>query len=74
MTYRVTITLDDENYAFIQAQGGKHRSRFINGLLHNAQQAILAANLYQANLEEANDSAYQMALSVWSVTLLDGLN
>jgi predicted CopG family antitoxin len=74
MTYRATITLDDDSYAFLQAQAGRNRSGFINALLRKEQQATLAERLYKANQEEANDVAYQEELAVWDVTLSDGLN
>ena len=71
--YRTTITLDEDAYAFLQAQGTKNRSRFINTLLRKEQQATLAQQLYAANLEEAADAAYQQNLSAWDTTLSDGL-
>jgi predicted CopG family antitoxin len=73
MTHRATITLDDDAYRFLQTHAGKNRSRFINSLLHKAQQALLAERLHQANKEEAQDMAYQAELNLWDDTLLDGL-
>ena len=73
MSYRATITLDEDAYAFLKAEGGKNRSAFINQLLKAEKRRRLAQAILQANREEAEDEAYQALLADWDDTLLDGL-
>ena len=74
MSYRATITLDEDAYAFLKAEGGKNRSAFINQLLKAEKRRRLAQAILQANQEEAEDEAYQELLTDWDDTLLDGLS
>ena len=73
MTFRATITLDEEAYTFLKIAGGKNRSAYINKLLKEAKRRALAQALLQANQEEAKDEAYQQLLAEWDSTMLDGL-
>ncbi|AFZ38032.1 hypothetical protein STA3757_49330 (plasmid) [Stanieria sp. NIES-3757] len=74
MTHRATITLDDDAYAFLEASAGNNRSAYINKLLKEEKQRVLAKQIMRANQEEASDLAYQEELMNWDVTLSDGLN
>ncbi len=73
MTYRTTITLDDEAATFLQEKGGGNKSAFISQLLRDERQRALRAAVISANLEEAQDADYQDKLSEWDITLDDGL-
>lgn len=73
MTYRATITLDQESYSFLKTAGGKNRSAFVNKLLKEEKRRTLAAAILKANQEEAADQPYQQELSEWDETLLDGM-
>ena len=74
MTNRATITLDDDAYAFLEASAGDNRSAYINKLLKEEKQRVLANQILKANQEEASDHAYQEQLMDWEVTLSDGLD
>ncbi|MGH7884246.1 MAG: type II toxin-antitoxin system MazE family antitoxin [Thermodesulfobacteriota bacterium] len=73
MTERATFTLEEENYEFLVKWGGSNRSAFINRLLKEEKQRILAKKLIKANKEEAEDINYQNEIDSWDVTLLDGI-
>lgn len=70
---RTTITLDAEALAFLLSQAGSNKSSYINNLLKQEKQRILAQLILQANQEEAEDKEYQTELQDWDNTLLDGL-
>ncbi len=74
MTHRTTITLDDENYAFLNNIAGENRSTYINELLKQERRNHLKQALLKANQEEAEDSDYQQELKDWEKTLSDGLS
>ena len=73
MTHRMTITLDDEAFTFLNRVASDNRSAYINQLLKQARQECLKADLLQANQEEAADTHYQEVLPAWDRTLSDGL-
>ncbi len=73
MSNRSTFTLDDEAYHFLTTHGGDNRSAYINRLLKREKRKILEDAVLKANKEEAEDTAYQVELSEWDSTLLDGL-
>ncbi len=73
MTYRATITLDKEAYAFLKTAGGKNRSAFVNQLLKEEKRRALAEAIFRANQEEGRSKHYQQQLSEWDETLLDGI-
>jgi len=73
MTYRTTITLDDEAAAFLQEHGGDNKSAFITQLLREERRRSLREAVLAANREEAEDSDYQGELAEWDATLNDGL-
>ena len=74
MASRTTITLDNDAYSFLMAEGGKNKSAYINQLLKKERQRTLEEAVLKANKEEAEDSDYQEELSVWDETLSDGIN
>ncbi|MBX3616006.1 CopG family transcriptional regulator [Nitrosomonas sp.] len=74
MTYRTTITLDDEAYLFLNDIAGDNRSAYINELLKQERKNFLKQALIKANQEEAADLDYQEELQAWENTLSDGLS
>lgn len=73
MTYRTTITLEPEAFAFLGTVDNGNRSRYINALLKQEQQKHLEEAILKANQEEAEDLEYQAELRDWDETLPDGL-
>ena len=73
MTFRATVTLDEDAYNFLKSAGGKNRSALVNRLLKEEKRRVLAEAVIKANLEEAADQQYQQEISEWDETLLDGL-
>lgn len=69
MTYRTTITLDDEAASFLQAHGGENKSAFITRLLREERRRSLQRAVVLANQEEAQDPDYQDQLAQWDATL-----
>lgn len=74
MSYRTTITLDDEAFKFLNAVAGDNRSAYISQLLKRKYTKSLKAALFKANEEEAQDPDYQEELQTWDNTLFDGLD
>lgn len=73
MTQRVTITLDEEAFVFLNDVANNNRSAYINKLLKQERRNYLQAALRKANQEEAKDTNYQEELQEWDSTLSDGL-
>jgi antitoxin CcdA len=73
MTYRATITLDEEAYNFLLSNAKNNRSSFINELIKREKERVLEAALAQANEEESSDPDYQAELQDWDQTMTDGL-
>lgn len=73
MTHRVTITLDEESFEFLNDVANNNRSAYINKLLKQERRNYLQAALRKANQEEAKDTNYQEELQEWDSTLSDGL-
>jgi len=73
MTHRMTITLDDETFAFLNHVASSNRSAYINQLLKQERNSFLREALCKANQEEAEDMHYQEELQEWDSTLSDGL-
>lgn len=73
MTHRVTITLDEETFAFLNDVASSNRSAYVNQLLKQERRNFLQAALRKSNREEAEDTNYQEELQAWESTLSDGL-
>lgn len=73
MTHRVTITLDEESFEFLNDVASNNRSAYVNQLLKQERRNFLQAALRKANQEEAEDTNYQEELQEWDSTLSDGL-
>jgi predicted transcriptional regulator len=73
MSKKVSITLDDEVLDFVDRLA-TNRSSFINDILLKEQKRIFQQELADAYREQADDSEFQQEVSVWDVTVDDGLN
>jgi hypothetical protein len=70
---KVNITLYDEVLKFVD-QLAKNRSSFINDVLWKEKRRIFMEKLEDAYKEQANDPDFQKEISVWDVTVGDGLD
>ncbi|QOJ10359.1 MAG: CopG family transcriptional regulator [Nitrosomonas sp. H1_AOB3] len=73
-THRVTITLDDETFAFLNNVASNNHSAYINQLLKQEHKNFLQAALRKVNQEEAEDTSYQEELQAWDSTLSELIN
>ncbi len=74
MAHKLSITVDDDVYSFIESFGGKNRSKFINELVRERQKATLEQELTQQLLEDAADPEVINEFKLWeAATILDGL-
>ena len=73
MSYRATVTLDQEAYEFLAGMGGDNKSAYINRLLLKEKQKALEQAIMKANIEEAEDLTCREELADWDETLSDGL-
>lgn len=73
MSKKVSITLDDEVLDFVD-QLASNRSSFINDILWKEKRKIFMKELEDAYKEQVNDLEFQEEISVWDVTVDDGLN
>ncbi len=74
MAKKLSITVDDDVYDFIEAVGGDNRSKFITELVRERQQLELEKELAQQLLEDAADAETINESKLWeTATLLDGL-
>ncbi len=74
MAHKLSITVDDDVYSFIESFGGKNRSKFINELVRERQKVTLEKELAQQLLEDAADPDVISESKLWeAATVLDGL-
>ena len=73
MSKKVSITLDDEVLNFVDRLAS-NRSSFINNILWKEKRRIFMKELEDAYKEQVNDLEFQEEISVWDVTVDDGLN
>jgi metal-responsive CopG/Arc/MetJ family transcriptional regulator len=73
MSKKVSITLDNEILSFVDRLAS-NRSSFINDILWKEMQRIFMKELEDAYKEQANDLVFQEEISVWDITVEDGLN
>ena len=73
MSKKVSITLDDEVLEFVDRLAS-NRSSFINDILWQEKRRIFMKELEDAYKDQANDPELQQEISVWDVTVGDGLN
>ncbi len=73
MTAKISITLDDEVLAFVDAQG-KNRSKIINSFLAKAKKRKLEADLKAAYIDQNNDPEFWAEFELWDSTIGDGID
>jgi hypothetical protein len=73
MAHKLSITVDDDVYSFIESFGGKNRSKFINELVRECQKATLEKELAQQLLLDAADPDVISESKLWDMAILDGL-
>jgi hypothetical protein len=73
MSKKVSITLDDEILDFVDRLAS-NRSSFINNVLWQEKRKIFMKELEDAYKDQANDPDFQEEISVWDITVGDGLN
>ena len=73
MSKKVSITLDDEVLDFVDRLAS-NRSSFINDVLWKEQQRIFMKELEDAYKDQVNDPEFQNEITVWDITVGDGLN
>lgn len=73
MSKKVSITLDDEVLEFVD-QLASNRSSFINDILLKEKKRVFMKQLEDAYKEQANDPNFREEISIWDVTVEDGLN
>jgi len=73
MSKKVSITLDEEVLNFVDSRTN-NRSSFINNILLKEKKRIFIKELADAYKEQANDPTFQAEISVWDITVTDGLN
>nr|WP_237747967.1 hypothetical protein [Spirulina subsalsa] len=65
--------MDDEVLDFVDRLAS-NRSSFINDVLWQEKRRIFMKELEDAYKDQANDPEFQEEISVWDVTVGDGLN
>lgn len=73
MSKKVSITLDDEVLQFVD-QLSSNRSSFINNLIQKEKQRLFLKDLEDAYKEQANDPEFREEMTIWDVTVGDGLD
>lgn len=73
MSKKVSITLDDEVLEFVD-RIATNRSSFINDVLWQEKKRIFMQELADAYKEQDIDPEFREEMSVWDITLGDGLN
>jgi len=72
MTYRTSITLEEQTYQFLMSSGIENKSSYINDLIKKDQQKSLENAIMNANAEES-DYLDHHEIHDWDETLSDGL-
>jgi hypothetical protein len=73
MSKKVSITLDDDILDFVD-QLTSNRSSFINDILWQEKRRIFMKELEDAYKDQADNPEFQEEVSVWEITVGDGLN
>jgi hypothetical protein len=74
MAKRLTISLDEAAYEYLEHTAGDNRSAFINDLLLRHHLSEMKALMIQGLQEDDNDPEYQSEIALWDCTLSDGLD
>lgn len=73
MSTKVSITLDDAVLSFVDMRT-ENRSGFINDILWREKRRIFMEELADAYAEQASDPDFEEEVSLWDVTVGDGLS
>lgn len=73
MTERTTFSIEDDNFAFLFASGGKNKRAYINELIRREKPKALEEAIIKANEDSAKDPDCIEDIQAFGVTLLDGL-
>jgi hypothetical protein len=71
---RLTISIDEEVYEYLEHAAGDNRSAFINELLRQHHLSERKAQMIRGLQEDERDLEYQEEIADWAVTLNDGLD
>lgn len=74
MSKRLTISIDDEVYDYLEHAAGDNRSAFINELLRQHHLAEMKARMVRGLQEDAQDPEYQEEIAAWDAAVSDGLH
>jgi len=72
MSKKVSITLDDDILSFVDNLAS-NRSSFINDVLWQEKQRVFLKELKEAYQDQNTDEDLQEEISVWNLTIADGL-
>lgn len=73
MSKKVSIRLNDEVLNFVDELASDHSS-FINEVIWKEKRIIFMQELEEAYTQQANDPDFKQEISVWDITVGDGLN
>jgi predicted CopG family antitoxin len=74
MAKRLTISIDEEVYEYLEHAAGDNRSAFINELLRQHYLSEMKAQMIRGLQEDEQDPEYQAEVADWEITLADGLD
>ena len=73
MKQKIAITLDQDLVSFLDVHGNGNRSDYLNSLLQQHREQILAQEMIAALQEDADDPDYQAEVKAWDSVAGDGL-
>lgn len=74
MAQKMSITVDDDVFSFIESKGGKNRSKFINELVRERQKQDFELELAKQLMEDDADPYVISERRLWDTrTAQDGL-
>lgn len=74
MKQKIAITLDRELVSFIDRQAQCNRSDYLNSLITQERQKILADKIIAALGEDVQDPEYQAEIAEWDRLVGDGID
>lgn len=74
MKQKIAITLDRELVSFIDRQAQGNRSDYLNSLITQERQKILADKIIAALGEDVQDPEYQAEIAEWDRLVGDGID
>jgi len=73
MARKLSITIDDDVFSYLEAKNVKNRSGFINGLIREHQRHALEKELAEQILADLTEAQGEDAIHFERSTILDGL-